>query len=101
MVANLHVGDALTDRLDNTSTLVTQDNGEGTLGILAGQSIGIGMADTCVVDLDTDFVGLWGSDLNVFNGQVLAGLPGDGGLASDGLDRKHLAVSSSSFTLRL
>lgn len=43
------------------------------------------MADTGVVDLDTDLVGLGGSDLDVLDGQVLAGLPGDGGLAGDGL----------------
>ena len=39
MVARLHVGDALTNRLDNTSTLVSQDNRESTLGILAGEGV--------------------------------------------------------------
>lgn len=39
MVSGLHVGDALTNRLDDTSTLVSQDDGESTLGILAGQRI--------------------------------------------------------------
>jgi hypothetical protein len=41
VVARLYVGDALADRLDITSALVTKDNGEGTLGILAGQCVGI------------------------------------------------------------
>ena len=41
MVAGLDVGDALTNGLDDTSTLVTEDNGEGTLGILAGERVGI------------------------------------------------------------
>lgn len=41
VVARLYVGDALTDRLDDTSTLVTKDDGEGTLGVLAGQCVGI------------------------------------------------------------
>jgi hypothetical protein len=35
MVARLHIGDTLANGLDDTSTLVTKDNGESTLGILA------------------------------------------------------------------
>lgn len=80
MVARLHVGDALSDRLDDTSTLVTQDDGEGTLGVLAGQGVCICVADTCVVDLDTNFVGPRGGDLDVLNCKVLAGFPGNSGL---------------------
>jgi hypothetical protein len=38
------------------------------------------MADTCVVDLDTDFMRSRRSDLDVFDGQVLAGFPGNRGL---------------------
>lgn len=38
------------------------------------------MADTGVVDLNADFVGFRWSNLDVFDGEVLAGLPGDGGL---------------------
>lgn len=41
MVARLDVCDALTNGLDDTSTLVTEDNGESTLGILAGERVGI------------------------------------------------------------
>lgn len=41
MVAGLHVGDTLTDGLDDTGTLVSQDDGERALGVLAGQSVGI------------------------------------------------------------
>jgi hypothetical protein len=40
------------------------------------------MADTGVVDLDADFVRLGRRDLNVLDGEVLAGLPGDCGLCS-------------------
>jgi hypothetical protein len=43
------------------------------------------VANASVVDLDTDFVSLRRSDLDVLNGEVLAGLPGDGGLAGDSL----------------
>lgn len=85
MVAGLHVGDTLADRLDNTSAFVSQDDGEGTFGVLAGQCVGICVADTGVVDLDADFVGLGRGDLDVFNGEVLAGFPSNGGFASDGL----------------
>lgn len=38
------------------------------------------MADTGIMDLNTDFVGFWWCDLDVFKGEVLAGLPGDCGL---------------------
>lgn len=41
VVADLNGGHALADGLDNTGTLVTEDNGESTLGILAGKSVGI------------------------------------------------------------
>jgi hypothetical protein len=43
------------------------------------------VANTSVVDLDTDLVGLGRSNLNVLNGQRLTGLPGDSGLAGNGL----------------
>lgn len=80
MVTRLHIGDTLTNRLDDTRTLVAQDDGERALGILSGEGVGIGMADTGVVDLDADLVGLWGRNLDVFDGEVLASLPGDGSL---------------------
>jgi hypothetical protein len=41
IVANLHVGNALTDRLNDTGALVTEDNGECALGVLSGQCVGI------------------------------------------------------------
>lgn len=85
MVADLDVGHALTDGLDDASTLVSENNGESTLGVLAGEGVGICVADTGVVDLDADFVGAGRKHLNVLDAQLLAGLPGDGGLASDRL----------------
>jgi hypothetical protein len=85
VVALLHVGDTLTHTLDNAGTLVTGDNGEGTLGVLAAHHVGIRVADTGVVDLNADLVGFWRSDLDVLDAEVLGGIPGHGGLASDGL----------------
>jgi hypothetical protein len=41
VVARLYVGDALADGLDITGALVTKDNGEGTLGVLARECVGI------------------------------------------------------------
>lgn len=38
------------------------------------------MADTSVVDLDTDFVRAGRQDLDLLNGEVLAGFPGYCGL---------------------
>lgn len=80
MVTRLHVGDALANGLNDTSTLMTQDDGEGSLGILAGQGVCICVADTRVVDLNTNFVSLGRSDLDVLDRKVLAGFPSDGGL---------------------
>lgn len=103
-VAGLDVGDALTNRLDDAGALVSEDNGESALGILARERVGVcycsaivpiqgdscralltRVANTGIVNLNADLVGLGGSDLDILNGQVLAGLPGDGGLAGDGL----------------
>jgi hypothetical protein len=94
VVTRLDVGDALADRLDNTGTLVSKDNGESTLGVLAGESVGICVANTSVVDLNSDLVGLGRSDLDILNGEGLAGLPGDGGLTGNGLanSRHYLGV---------
>lgn len=52
------------------------------------------MAHSRVVDLDTDLVGLGRRDLDVLEGEVLAGLPGDGGLAGDGLRSARVALAS-------
>ena len=80
MVTGLHVCDTLTNGLDDTSTLVSEDDGESTLGVLAGQCVGICVADTGVVDLNADLVGPGGSDLDILDGEVLASFPGNGGL---------------------
>lgn len=40
-VTGLDVGDALADRLDDTGTLVSEDNGESALRILAGEGVRI------------------------------------------------------------
>jgi hypothetical protein len=85
VVTGLDVGDALANGLDDTGTLVSKDNGESTLGILAGECVGICVANTSVVDLNSDLVGLGRSNLDVLNGERLAGLPGDGGLTGNGL----------------
>jgi hypothetical protein len=80
VIARLHVGNSLTNRLDVTGTLMTKDNGESTLGVLAREGVCIGMADTSVVDLDTNFVCARGQNLNFLNGEVLASFPGYCGL---------------------
>ena len=41
MVAHFDVGHALADRLDDARALVSQDDGEGALGVLAGERVGI------------------------------------------------------------
>ena len=41
VVSGLDIGDALTHRLDYAGTLVSEDDGECTLGVLAGECVGI------------------------------------------------------------
>jgi hypothetical protein len=43
------------------------------------------VADTGVMDLDADFMGLRGRDLDILVAERLTGAPGDGSLANDGL----------------
>lgn len=43
------------------------------------------VADTRVVNLNSDLVGLGRGDLDILDAQRLSSLPGNGGLASDGL----------------
>jgi hypothetical protein len=85
VVTRLDVGDALANGLDNTGTLVSEDNRESTFGILARECVGICVANTSVVDLNSDLVGLRRSNLDILNGERLASLPGDGGLTGNGL----------------
>jgi hypothetical protein len=39
VVARLHVGDALADRLDDACAFVSQDDGEGAFGVFAAEGI--------------------------------------------------------------
>ena len=85
VVARLYVGDALTNRLDVSGTFVTEDDGEGTLRVLAGQCVGICVADTGVVDFNADLMGPRGSNLDILDREVLAGFPGNGSLSKSAL----------------
>ena len=85
MVARLHIGDTLTNGLDDTSTLVSEDDGESTLRVLAGQCVGICVADTGVVDFNADLMGPRGSNLDILDREVLAGFPGNGSLSKSAL----------------
>lgn len=46
------------------------------------------MANASVVDFDSDLMSLGRGDLDIFDRELLASLPGDGGLASDCLFAK-------------
>jgi hypothetical protein len=106
VVADLYVCDALADGLDDTGTLVTENNRERALGVFSGECVGIwrvlvvvpkswslllgrhvwtgagltGMANTGVVDLDADLMRLGWRNLDILDGEILACLPGDCGL---------------------
>jgi len=85
VVAGLDRRDALADGFDDARALVSEDDGEGALRVLAGERVGVRVAHARVVDLDADFAGARREDLDVFVAELLAGAPGDGGLAGDGL----------------
>lgn len=51
IVTGLHGGNALADGLDDTGTLVTQNNGESTFGVLSGESVGIWLGQPCSIPL--------------------------------------------------
>jgi hypothetical protein len=102
IVTGLDIGHALSNRLDHASTFVAKNDGESSLGVLSGESVCIwergvsskkkngptwgelrprtSVADTSVVDLNADFVGLGRRNLDVLDGQRLASCPCDGGL---------------------
>jgi hypothetical protein len=56
VVADLDVVDTLTNRLDDTTALVSENDGEDTLGVLAREGVVVGVADTGAAVSS----GLWG-----------------------------------------
>jgi len=76
---------------------VPENDGKGAFGVLAGEGIGIGMADASVVDLDADLMRLWWCDLDVLDGQVLAGLPRNCRLYPVSLEFLRIVPSMPSF----
>lgn len=117
MVARLYAGDALAYRFNNTGALVPKDDRESSLGIVPRESVCIYddpesarpkaqeqrgprcvltcMADSGVVDLNSDFVCLWRRDLDVLDAQLLAGFPCYSRLASNSLARPQVSVFKS------
>lgn len=85
VISRLNIGHTLTYRFDDASTFVTENDGEGSFGILSGKSVRVCVANAGMVNLDTDFMSLGGCDLDIFDGERLAGTPGDRSFASDGL----------------
>jgi len=67
MVADSDVCNALPNRFNNSSSLVTQDNREETLRIFTTSSVFVGMANTSVKNVDPDFMCPWGGNLNIFD----------------------------------
>ena len=78
MVAGLDAGDAFAHLLDHRTALVTQDGWKCTLRIIAGQGVGIGMANTRGDDAQQHLAGLRPVEVDLFNGQGLPGFPGYG-----------------------
>lgn len=65
MVSRLYRGDALTDRLYNTSAFVAEDNWKCALGVFSTQRICICMADACVIDFNANLMCSGRLDLDI------------------------------------
>ncbi|MDR6354924.1 hypothetical protein Q3H58_001595 [Pseudomonas psychrotolerans] len=87
VIAHGDRGHALAHRLDDATALVTEDAGEDPFGILAGQGVGIGVADAGGDDADEHFAGLGRLDVHFDD---LQGLVGREGYGSAGLDHGRL-----------
>src|SRR5690606_26672088 len=87
VVAHRYRGHALADRLDDAATLVAEDAGEDAFGVLAGQGIGVGVANTGGDDAYQHFAGLGRLDVHLDDLQRLVGAEGDGGARFDGHER--------------
>src|SRR5690606_21210090 len=85
--AHRYRGHALADRLDDAATLVAEDAGEDAFGVLAGQGIGVGVANTGGDDAYQHFAGLGRFDVHLDDLQRLVGAEGDGGARFDGHER--------------
>lgn len=61
MVARLDGGNALADGLDDSSAFVTEDNGEGTLGVFSTECVGIwyGVSTRDLKWLKNDMLPVW------------------------------------------
>jgi hypothetical protein len=77
MIPNLNIRNTLTNRLDDTGALVSENNGESTLGIFSGERVSIGMANPRIINLNPDFMRPRRSDLYILDAEVLAGFPGN------------------------
>jgi hypothetical protein len=75
VVAHIDGGHTLADGLDNTGTLVTEDNWESTLGILAGESVGICGMSIIVTLIGSEFVSAFVL-FSVQKAGLMAGLTG-------------------------
>jgi hypothetical protein len=96
VISRLDRGDPLANRFYDSSTLMAENDWECSLGVLSRQSIRIcrgnqlsqsqsvrkwcksrrtGMADTGVVDFNSDFVGFWRGNFDILDGEIFACLP--------------------------
>jgi hypothetical protein len=82
VVPGLYVCYTLANAFDDASTFMTEHYGESSFRIFSRQSIGIGVANACVVYLDADFVCARRLDFNVFNGEVFSCFPRNRSLCS-------------------
>ena len=106
MIPQPHTSDTLANRLDNSSTFVSEDNWEGALRIFAGERVCVckyivsvlseacnvrgggvitGVTNSGVVDFDSDLMYPGRRDLDFLDRKRLSGLPCDSSFAGNSL----------------
>ena len=78
VVAGLYAGDAFAHLLDYCAALVTEDRRECAFRVLAGQGVGIRVANTRCNDAYQHLARLRPVEVDLFDGQGLPGSPGYG-----------------------
>ena len=96
VISNFNICDALANRFNNSSSFVSTDHRERTLGVFSRERVRIGMTDLVIIsklhtrggkltypspkDLDTHFMRSGRSNFHIFNKQFSASFPRNGRL---------------------
>lgn len=88
-IPNLNTSDSSTNALHNSSSLMSEDDGEDSFRVASIQGVDISMAQSIGDDFDSHFSSLGRIDLNLLNNHGLLGPVGYCSLADDDLRFAH------------